>query len=97
MPRGEASASDRKRLKLSSISRDPAASTLPITFGYKCAVWLSSIQRAQERLEQLLPRTLFVQFGGAASSLASLGPGVEGIQVRKAMAEHLGLVDPPIT
>lgn len=70
---------------------------LPITFGYKCAVWLSSIQRAQERLKQLLPRTLFVQFGGAAGSLTSLSPGVEGIQVRKAMAEDLGLVDPPIT
>ena len=38
-----------------------------------------------------------VQFGGAAGSLASLGSGDHGIRVRNAMAEDLGLADPPIT
>ena len=46
---------------------------LPITFGHKCAIWLSGFQRHLERLEQLKPRALMVQFGGAAGSLASLG------------------------
>jgi 3-carboxy-cis,cis-muconate cycloisomerase len=70
---------------------------LPITFGHKCAVWLSGFQRHLERLEQLKPRALMVQFGGAAGSLASLGAGDDGIRVRKEMATDLGLSDPPIT
>ncbi|KAL4810788.1 L-Aspartase-like protein [Aspergillus unguis] len=70
---------------------------LPVTFGYKCAVWLSGFQRHQQRLEQLRERTLLVQFGGAAGSLASLGSGDDGLRVRKALAEELGLTDPPIT
>ena len=70
---------------------------LPVTFGYKCAVWLSGFQRHLERLEQLKSRTLLVQFGGAVGSLASLGPDHTGIQVRKALAAELGLADPPIT
>ena len=70
---------------------------LPVTFGYKCAVWLSGFQRHLERLEQLKSRTLLVQFGGAVGSLASLGPGDAGIRVRKALAAELDLTDPPIT
>lgn len=70
---------------------------LPVTFGYKCAVWLSGFQRHLERLEQLKSRTLLVQFGGAVGSLASLGPDDTGIRVRKALAVELGLTDPPIT
>ena len=30
---------------------------LPVTFGYKAAVWLSSIDRHIERIEQALPRS----------------------------------------
>lgn len=70
---------------------------LPVTFGYKCAVWLSGLQRHLERLEQLRPRALLVQFGGAAGSLASLGSGDDGLRVRKEMAKDLGLNDPSIT
>src|SRR5579885_434891 len=40
---------------------------LPITFGYKAAVWLSALDRHAERLRQLRPRVLLVQFGGAAA------------------------------
>lgn len=70
---------------------------LPVTFGYKCAVWLSGFQRHLERLEQLRGRALLVQFGGAVGSLASLGQDDTGIRVRKALAGELGLTDPPIT
>ncbi|PYH93871.1 L-Aspartase-like protein [Aspergillus ellipticus CBS 707.79] len=62
---------------------------LPVTFGYKCAVWLSGFQRHLERLEHLKSRCLLVQFGGAAGSLASLGSGDDGLRVRKALAEEL--------
>ncbi|KAF9267484.1 L-Aspartase-like protein [Marasmius fiardii PR-910] len=70
---------------------------LPVTFGYKCAVWLSSLDRQDEHLKQLLPRVLLVQFGGAAGTLASLGTGDTGLKVRVKMAEVLGLHDPPIS
>ncbi|KAL4741900.1 L-Aspartase-like protein [Aspergillus similis] len=70
---------------------------LPVTFGYKCAVWLSGFQRHAQRLKQLRERTLLVQFGGAAGSLASLGSGDDGLRVRKALADELGLMNPPIT
>lgn len=70
---------------------------LPVTFGYKCAVWLSGFYRHRERLQQLKPRCLLVQFGGAAGTLASLGSGEEGVKVRKQLGEDLGLYDASIT
>ena len=70
---------------------------LPVTFGYKCAVWLSGIQRHRERLLQIGPRCLLVQFGGAAGTLASLGSDETGLKVRAQLAKELRLKDPPIT
>ena len=46
---------------------------LPVTFGYKVAIWLAMFDRHAERLEQLRPRVLVGQFAGAAGILASLG------------------------
>ncbi|KAK8042905.1 hypothetical protein PG994_013388 [Apiospora phragmitis] len=68
---------------------------LPVTFGYKCGVWLAGMQRHVERLEQIKERCLLVQFGGAAGTLASLGD--DGLRVRKRLASILGLRDPVIT
>ncbi|MFB6978295.1 class-II fumarase/aspartase family protein [Streptomyces scopuliridis] len=70
---------------------------LPVTFGYRCAVWLSALDRHAERLEQARERALMVQFGGAAGTLASLGEGPEGLRARAALAAELGLRDPAIT
>jgi 3-carboxy-cis,cis-muconate cycloisomerase len=70
---------------------------LPVTFGYKAAVWLSALDRHADRLRELRPRVLFVQFGGAAGTLASLGNGEESLETRAALASELALGDPPIT
>jgi 3-carboxy-cis,cis-muconate cycloisomerase len=70
---------------------------LPITFGYKAAIWLSALDRHAERLTQLRPRVLVVQFGGAAGTLASLGEGAEIVRSRTELAHELKLGDPPIT
>jgi 3-carboxy-cis,cis-muconate cycloisomerase len=70
---------------------------LPITFGYKTAVYLSSLDRHYERLQQLKPRCLLVQFGGAAGTLASMGSGDIGLRVRQRMAQDLGLTNPSIS
>ena len=68
---------------------------LPITFGYKAAVWLSMFDRHAERLEQLRPRVLVGQFAGAAGTLASLGE--HGLAVQAALMEELGLGVPAAT
>ncbi len=70
---------------------------LPVTFGFRCAVWLSALDRHAERLEQVCARALLVQFGGAAGTMASLGDAKNGIAVRGFLAEELGLTDPGIT
>jgi len=70
---------------------------LPITFGYKAAVWLSSFDRHAARLPELKPRVLQVQFGGAAGTLASLGAGEESLGSLTELARQLGLAEPAIT
>ena len=70
---------------------------LPVTFGYKCAVYLSALQRSLQRLFSLQDRCLNVQFGGAAGTLASLGSSDSGLAVRANLARQLGLRDPQIT
>lgn len=68
---------------------------LPVTFGYKVAIWLAMFDRHQQRLSQLRERVLCVEFAGAAGTLASLGD--KGLEVQKALAEELGLAVPATT
>jgi len=68
---------------------------LPITFGYKCAVWLSMFDRHAERLVELRPRVEVGQFAGAAGTLASLGD--KGLEVQEALMGELGLGVPQAT
>ena len=68
---------------------------LPVTFGYKTAVWLAMFDRHAERLLQLKPRVLVGQFAGAAGTLASLGN--KGFEVQKALCAELGLGVPVAT
>jgi 3-carboxy-cis,cis-muconate cycloisomerase len=70
---------------------------LPITFGYKAAVWLSSFDRHAERLAELKKRVLMAEFGGAVGTLASLGSGDAGLRTVGELARELGLAEPPIT
>ncbi|MFG1466081.1 adenylosuccinate lyase family protein [Xanthobacter sp. DSM 24535] len=68
---------------------------LPVTFGYKAAVWLSSIDRHIERVAQARPRILLGEFSGAAGTLASIGDG--GLEMQRLFCEELGLAQPSIT
>ncbi|MEA5671495.1 adenylosuccinate lyase family protein [Pseudomonas sp. MH2] len=68
---------------------------LPITFGYKCAVWLSMFDRHAERLVELRPRVEVGQFAGAAGTLASLGD--KGLEVQEALMAELSLNVPQAT
>lgn len=62
---------------------------LPVTFGLKAAGWLDAVERHRERLTELRPRLLVVQFGGAAGTLAALGPA--GLDVAAGLARSLDL------
>ena len=68
---------------------------LPISFGYKCATWLSALQRHQQRVIQLRPRVEVVEFSGAAGTLASLGD--QGLPTQRGLAAELDLGVPDIT
>jgi 3-carboxy-cis,cis-muconate cycloisomerase len=68
---------------------------LPVTFGYKCAVYLSGLVRHKERLEEIRKWCLPVQLGGAAGTLASLGK--DGLRVRALLANEIGLQNTLVT
>ena len=61
----------------------------PITFGYKCALWLAPLLDHLQRLAELRPRVLVVQLGGAVGTLAALGD--RGRTVVERLAEELEL------
>jgi adenylosuccinate lyase len=71
---------------------------LPTTFGFKVAVWMAEIARHRERLQQLRPRVLVGQFGGAVGTLAGLADvsKADGLVVQAALMDELGLGVPLI-
>jgi 3-carboxy-cis,cis-muconate cycloisomerase len=66
----------------------------PVTFGLKAAGWLSAVERHRQRLAELKPRLLVVQFGGAVGTLAALGDW--GLSVGALLAEELSLSWPDL-
>lgn len=69
---------------------------LPITFGYKAATWLSSVDRHIKRLEEIKSRVFNVSFFGAAGTLASLGE-VDGLNTQASLAKELDLNIPDVS
>jgi 3-carboxy-cis,cis-muconate cycloisomerase len=67
---------------------------VPTVFGLKAAGWLDAMARHRARFRELRGRVLVLQFGGAAGTLASLGP--RGLDVAQALAEELQLDLPAV-
>ena len=65
---------------------------LPTTFGFIVAGWLDTILRHRQRLAEIRPRVLTLQFGGAVGTLAALGE--KGSEVAKLLADDLFLTLP---
>ncbi|MGX5219634.1 3-carboxy-cis,cis-muconate cycloisomerase [Pseudomonas segetis] len=61
----------------------------PVTLGMKLAGVLGAISRHRQRLNELKPRLLCLQFGGASGSLAALGD--QAWPVSEALADELKL------
>jgi 3-carboxy-cis,cis-muconate cycloisomerase len=69
--------------------RTHSQQALPITFGFKVAAWLAPLMRHVARLDEISPRLLVVQLGGAAGTLAALGD--KGMAVTTEFAKELNL------
>jgi 3-carboxy-cis,cis-muconate cycloisomerase len=64
----------------------------PVTLGMKIAGWLGAVTRSRQRLRELKPRLLVLQFGGASGTLAALGE--QAMPIAQALAEELQLTLP---
>ncbi len=89
---GLAQLADQHRHTLMA-GRTHSQQALPIPFGLKVANWLAPLLRHRQRLAEMKPRLLVVQFGGAAGTLAALGD--KGTAVQTALAQELNLNVPP--
>ena len=67
----------------------------PVTLGMKISGWLGAVTRSRQRLQELKPRLLVLQFGGASGTLAALGD--QALPIAQALAKELqlGLPDQP--
>jgi 3-carboxy-cis,cis-muconate cycloisomerase len=68
---------------------------VPITFGFKAAVWLASLLDLRQRLATLGDQVLVAQYSGAAGTLSAVAD--RGIAIADALAEDLGLGTPDIS
>ncbi|MFG1191798.1 3-carboxy-cis,cis-muconate cycloisomerase [Xanthobacter flavus] len=85
----------RKHRDTPMAGRTHLQQALPVTFGYKAAVWLSGVERHLQRLDQARPRILVGAFSGAAGTLASVGE--TGLEMQRLFCEELDLAQPTIT
>jgi len=67
---------------------------VPITFGLKAARWLAATARQLRTIQGFRSASLVLQFGGAAGTLAALGP--HGDMVSRLLGEELGLTVPDL-
>jgi 3-carboxy-cis,cis-muconate cycloisomerase len=77
------------------IGRSNLQQAVPLTFGYKAAVWLAGVDRHIQRPDQLRRRVLLGEFGGAVGTHASLGE--QGLPGQQGVMERLVLIPPMIS
>ncbi|WP_426510954.1 3-carboxy-cis,cis-muconate cycloisomerase [Dactylosporangium sp. McL0621] len=76
------------------IGRTLLRQAVPTTFGLKAAGWLTGLDAARRRLDQVRAERLAVQFGGAAGTLAPFGDA--GPELLEGLASVLGLTEPAL-
>jgi adenylosuccinate lyase len=75
------------------VGRTHGVQALPITFGHKCAIWLSEMGRHHERLRQCEPRVFVGMMAGAVGTQASYGPQAPELEQRLMQRLGLGVSD----
>jgi adenylosuccinate lyase len=68
---------------------------LPITFGFKAAVWIAEVRRHVDRLREARPRLEVGQLAGAVGTLSAWG--ASGPELQRRVLERLGLGVPEIS
>ncbi|NLT95172.1 MAG: adenylosuccinate lyase [Clostridia bacterium] len=76
------------------VGRTHGQHALPITFGYKVAVWVDEIQRHIQRFEESKDRLLVGNLSGAVGTFASFGE--KGPEIERLVMKDLGLGVPNI-
>ena len=74
------------------MARSDGGETQPVTFGFRCAVWLTEIERQACRLETVRVGMLGGPFGGTTGTLAGLG--ARGMEIQAGLLVELGLPAP---
>jgi adenylosuccinate lyase len=74
--------------------RTHSVQALPITFGYKVAIWAREIRRNIQRLKECRDRLFVAQVSGAVGTMAAFGP--KGPEIQSLVAKDLGLGMPDI-
>lgn len=77
------------------IGRTHGQHALPITLGFKFAVWLREISRHISRLRECTPRLVVGKLTGAVGTMAGLGD--HALEVQGLVMEDLGLGVPEVT
>ena len=77
------------------VGRTHGQHALPITLGFKFAVWMREISRHIERLRQCKERVLVGKISGAVGTQAGLG--AHAMEIQKLVMEKLGLKSADIT
>ena len=74
--------------------RSHTQQAIPITFGYKAAVWASELRRDLERMQACYRRCFVGELSGAVGSMAGFGP--QGMEISRRAIERVGLAAPDI-
>ena len=82
----------RKHRDTLMAARTHGQQAIPVTLGYKVAVWIDEIRRQRERLVESRKRVLVCEFGGAVGTMAATGK--TGLRIQERFAERLGLGAP---
>lgn len=77
------------------MGRTLSLQAVPITFGFKTAIWLSEIDRHLQRMDEIEPRVFVGSIVGAVGTKAAFGPKANAME--RAVNERLGLATPNIS
>jgi 3-carboxy-cis,cis-muconate cycloisomerase len=79
----------RRHAGTATAARTLLQPALPVTFGWKAAVWLSMLARSLAGMRAAAAGACILQFGGPSGTLSSFGE--RGAAVMAALAQELGL------
>lgn len=92
---GELARLSKEHRETPMMGRTLSLQALPITFGFKTAIWLSEIDRHLERMKEMEPRVFVGSIVGAVGTKASFGNNADTME--QAVNNRLGLGTPSIS